>query len=59
MTGKPINTKSETLRLRELSSEELDAVSGGDKATEAQQAEMENKKQAEALKTFQQLLQQL
>jgi hypothetical protein len=29
MTGNAINAKSEALELRELSSEELDAVSGG------------------------------
>jgi hypothetical protein len=56
MTGKAINPKSEALELHELSSEALDAVSGGDKA---QQAQMENKKQAEALKAFQQALQQI
>jgi hypothetical protein len=30
MTGNAINAKSEALELHELSSEELDAVSGGD-----------------------------
>jgi ABC-type enterochelin transport system ATPase subunit len=38
MTGNAINAKSEALELHELSSEELDAVSGGDKSTELAQA---------------------
>ena len=47
MTGNAINAKSEALELHELSSEELDAVSGGNK---------EDKEQADALKDFQQVL---
>jgi len=56
-----INAKSEALELHELSSEELDAVSGGDKATEIEQAQIaaENKKQADAIKAFQQMLQEI
>ena len=48
-----INAKSEALELHELSSEELDAVSGGTNK------DLENKKQAEAIKGFQQALQSL
>jgi hypothetical protein len=51
-----INAKSEALELHELSSEELDAVSGGDKATVAAQ---EDKKAADQIKAFQQLLQEI
>ena len=54
MTANAINAKSEALELHELSSEELDAVSGGDKAVD-----LEDKKQADALKGFQQMLQEL
>jgi hypothetical protein len=52
-----INAKSEALELHELSFEE----SGGDKAAEIEQAQIaaENKKQADALKGFQQLLQEI
>jgi hypothetical protein len=39
---------------RALSDDQLDAVSGGDKATER-----EDKKQSDALKAFQQMLQEL
>jgi hypothetical protein len=72
MTGYAINAKSEAVELHELSSEELDAVSGGDKAAtdamikqaqadaqEAVQRDQENKKQADAVKGFQQMLQEL
>ena len=58
MAGNAINAKNEALELHELSSEELDAVSGGD-AKENQQQMQENRKQAEALKAFQQLLQEI
>ena len=47
MTGNAINAKSEALELHELSSEELDAVSGGSKAKE-----QENSEQLKALETF-------
>jgi hypothetical protein len=41
-----------------LSDDQLDAVSGGERAmTEQQQQAMENKRLTEALKTFQQILQ--
>jgi hypothetical protein len=67
-----INAKSEALELHKLSSEELDAVSGGDKkATDAmikqaqedaqanlQQAQ-EDKKAGDQIKAFQQMLQEL
>jgi hypothetical protein len=48
MTGNAnaTNAKSEALELHELSSEELDAVSGGDKAKE-----QENEDQLKALET--------
>ena len=59
MTGHAINAKSEAVELYELSSAELDAVSGGDKATAAQQKQAENKQQADAVKAFQQVLQGL
>jgi bacteriocin-like protein len=52
MTGNAVNAKSEALELHELSSKELDAVSGGSKNAE-------NKKQAEALKAFQEALKSL
>ena len=54
MTRHEVNAKSEALELYELSSEELDAVSGGNKVRE-----QENRKQADALKGFQQALQSL
>ena len=44
---------------RALSDDQLDAVSGGDKALEAAQEAAENKKQSDALKGFQQALQEL
>jgi hypothetical protein len=50
MTGNAINAKSEALELHELSSEELDAVSGGNKVKE------QDKEQAEALKEFREVL---
>ena len=49
MTG-VINAKSEALELHELSSEELDAVSGG--VTESKAKEQENSEQLKALETF-------
>jgi hypothetical protein len=58
MAGNAINAKSEAPELQELSSEELDAVSGGDAAADAQKA-ADNKKQAEASKVFQQTLQSI
>ncbi|MBR1230282.1 MULTISPECIES: hypothetical protein [unclassified Bradyrhizobium] len=54
MTANAINAKSEALKLHELSSEELDAVSGGNKVRA-----LENKKQADALKGFKEALQSL
>jgi hypothetical protein len=54
MIGNAINAKSEALELHELSSEELDAVAGGDK-----QQGLEDKKQSDAVKAFQQMLQEL
>jgi hypothetical protein len=54
MTANAINAKSEALKLHELSSEELDAVSGGNKVRD-----QENKKQADALKGFKEALQSL
>jgi hypothetical protein len=42
-----------------LEDHELDGVSGGAPSLEQQQAAAENKKQADALKGFQQLLQEL
>ena len=67
MIENTINAKSEALELHELSSEELDVVSGGDKLSEqARQDQLDNqitaleiKKQGEALKVFQQILQDL
>jgi hypothetical protein len=52
MTGNAINAKSEALEQHELSSEELDAVSGG--GAKAQ----ENQEQLKALQTFSQILKQ-
>ena len=49
-----INAKSEALELHELSTEELDAVSGGDKVRE-----LEDKKQGDKIKAFQQMLQEI
>ena len=49
MTGNAVNAKSEALDLHELSSEELDAVSGG--------REVENQEQLKALETFAKALQ--
>jgi hypothetical protein len=59
MTGNAIKAKSEALELHELSSEELDAVSGGDAASEQAKINAENKKQEEAIKLFQQALKEL
>ena len=50
MTRHAVNAKSEAPELHELSSKELDAVSGGSKK------DVENKKQADALKGFSQAL---
>ena len=50
MTGNAINAKSEALEQHELSSEELDAVSGGTKV-------QENQEQLKALETFGKALQ--
>jgi hypothetical protein len=47
-----INAKSEALELHELSSEELDAVSGGDNKAE-------DKKAGDQIKAFQALLQEI
>jgi hypothetical protein len=47
MAGNAINAKSEALELHELSSDELDAVSGGNKMKQ-----QENQEQLQALKTF-------
>jgi hypothetical protein len=55
MTGNAINTKSEAPELHELSSEELDVVAGGDD----KQSQIEDKKQCDAIKGFQQMLQEL
>lgn len=55
MAGNAINAKSQALELHELSSEELDAVSGGD-AKENQQQTQENIKQMQTVKVFQQIL---
>ena len=54
MTGNAIKAKSEALELHELSSEELGAVSGG-----ARREDLENKKIAEAMKTFAEALRSL
>jgi hypothetical protein len=65
MTGNAINAKGEAPELHELSSEELDAVSGGSMAAliaqakqnvENAQQDRDNKKQAGALKGFQQMI---
>lgn len=48
---------SQKIELRTLSDDQLDAVSGGD--TETQHVDTENKKQADAIKGFQQMLQEL
>ncbi|MBR1270529.1 hypothetical protein JQ629_23930 [Bradyrhizobium sp. AUGA SZCCT0222] len=55
MTGNAINAKSEALELHELSSEELDAASGGNKV-KVNFKEQENRKQTEALNTFRKAL---
>ena len=52
MTGNAINAKSEALELHELSSEELDAVSGGSPTRQ-----QENYEQLKALETFGKALQ--
>jgi hypothetical protein len=52
MTGNAINAKSEALELHELSSEELDAVSGGSVPREQECSE-----QLKALETFGKALQ--
>jgi hypothetical protein len=60
MTANAINAKSEALKLHELSSEELDAVSGGNKVkVKINIKEAENRKQADALKGFKEALQSL
>lgn len=51
MTGIAINATSEALELHELSSEELDAASGGNKV-KVEHKEQENQKQLEAMKAF-------
>ncbi|MBR1250012.1 hypothetical protein JQ609_24190 [Bradyrhizobium sp. AUGA SZCCT0169] len=51
MTANAINAKNEALKLHELSSEELDAVSGGSKMKQ-----QENHEQMQALKTFRAVL---
>jgi len=56
MTGNAINAKSEALELHELSSEELDAVAGGSPQT---QQDVDAKKTSDAIKAFQQMLQEL
>jgi len=58
MTGNAIHTKTEALALHELSSENLDAVSGG-RMSEAQMRQLEDKRAAEALRTFRQVLDSL
>jgi hypothetical protein len=61
MTGYAINAKSEALELHELSSEELDAVSGGDSKENLQQLQQqaEDKIQGDRMKAFQQILQEI
>jgi hypothetical protein len=63
MTGNAINAKSEALELHEMSSEELDAVSGGDiknqDALNQQHIDEENKQAAAAFMTFHELIQQM
>ena len=62
-----INAKSEALELHELSSEELDAVSGGDalgeqakiNEQENRQQERDNLKATQAMKVFSQILNDL
>jgi hypothetical protein len=56
MAGNAINAKSEALELHELSSEELDAVSGGDLR---EQAKQDDRKMGDQIKAFQQMLQEL
>ena len=63
MTENKINAMSEGLELHELSSEELDAVSGGDakdqareNALEAARQQHENNAQVTAMRIFRQLL---
>ena len=64
MTENAINTRSKALELLELSSKELDAVSGGDKshdtaksdAVKNSQIQQENFHQASAMKMFQEML---
>ena len=58
MTGNTINTKSEALELHELSSDKLDAVSGG-ATKEDRRIQLENKQQLDAMKTFRQVLDSL
>jgi hypothetical protein len=58
MTGNAINAKSEALELHELSSEELDAVSGGDSKENLKQ-QAEDKKAGDQIKAFQQMLQEI
>lgn len=53
MTGNAVNAKSEALDAHELSSQELDAVSGGSKMKQ-----QENHEQMQALKTFKAVLDQ-
>jgi hypothetical protein len=61
VTGNVVNAKSEALELHELTSEELDAVVGGDLhiGVGVCTNEPDNNKQTDALKTFQQMLQEL
>jgi hypothetical protein len=61
MTGNAINAKSEALELHELSSEELDAVSGGDSKENLQQLlqQAEDKRAGDRMKAFQQILQEI
>jgi hypothetical protein len=59
MTRNAIDAKSEALEPHELSPEELDAVSGGAPTIEQQQQQVEAKKQSDAIKAFQQLLQEI
>ena len=58
MTGNAINTKTEALELPELSSEKLDAVSGG-ASKEQRQTQREDKATAEAMRVFRQALNSL
>jgi hypothetical protein len=59
MTGNAINSKSEALDVRELSSKELDAVSGGNTISEQAKIDAELKREAETIKLFQQALKEL